>query len=312
MGYFSSRRAQSTRARLLVVGCGDIGMRAVKLLSDRYRVFALTRERERFAELQSAGIVPVLGNLDEPRSLFRLAGIADAVLHFAPPQTVGQKDLRTRNLLAALSQTSILPRRLVYISTSGVYGDRRGAWTAETTPTAPQSERAIRRCNAETQLREWAVRNQVALAILRAPGIYSEQRLPIERLRKSTPALRSEDDSFSNHIHAADLAAAAVQALHFGRPGRVYNVCDDSPAKMGDYFDLVADAHQLPRPPRIDLVTAAATLPRSLFSFMRESRRLHNTRLKKELGLELCFPSVAAFLQVLIKTGKKKPGSTPG
>lgn len=287
-----------TRARVLIIGCGDIGLRAAELLRNRYRLFALTREHSRFGELRRAGIVPVLGNLDEPRSLFRLAGIADAVLHFAPPQTYGGKDLRTRNLLAALSRSAILPRRLVYISTSGVYGDRRGAWTAETTPVAPQSERAIRRCDAETQLRKWAVRNDAALAILRAPGIYSEQRLPVERLRKATPALRPEDDSFSNHIHAADLARAAVQALRFGRPGRTYNACDDTPLKMGDYFDLVADAQQLPHPPRIDLATAAATLPRSLFSFMRESRRLHNARLKKELGFELRFQSVAQYLQV--------------
>lgn len=286
-----------TRKILLIVGCGDIGLRTAKLLGRRYRLFALTRSPERFGELRRTGIVPVLGNLDEPESLFRLAGIAAAVFHFAPPQSHDDKDFRTRNLLAALSRSSILPRRLVYISTSGVYGDRRGAWTAETTPLAPQSERAIRRCDAETQLRDWAVRNNVALAILRAPGIYSEQRLPIERIRKATPALRSEDDSFSNHIHAADLAAVAVQALHFGRPGRIYNVCDDAPLKMGDYFDLVADAQQLGRPPRIDLATAAATLPRSLFSFMRESRRLQNTRLKKELGVELRFPSIAAYLQ---------------
>ena len=285
-----------TRTRLLIVGCGDIGLRAAELLHDRYRLFALTRERSRFSELRRAGIVPVLGDLDEPGSRSRLAGIADAVLHFAPPQTHGEKDLRTRNLLAALSRSSILPRAMVYISTSGVYGDRRGAWTAETTPVAPQSERAVRRCDAETHIRKWAVRNRVAVTILRVPGIYSEQRLPVERLRKATPALRAEDDSFSNHIHAADLARAAVQALRCGRPGRIYNACDDSPLKMGDYFDLVADAQQLPRPARIDLATAAATLPRSLFSFMRESRRLQNTRLKKELGFELRFPSVTAFL----------------
>lgn len=284
------------RASVLIAGCGDIGMRAAALLRGRYRLFALTRQPSRTEELGRAGIVPVLGNLDEPKSLCRLAGLADAVLHFAPPQNHGEKDLRTRNLLAALSRSTILPRRLVYISTSGVYGDRRGAWTAETAPVAPQSERAIRRCDAETQLRAWAVRNEVALAILRAPGIYSEQRLPLERLRKATPALRVEDDSFSNHIHAADLAQAAVQALRFGRPGRIYNVCDDTPLKMGDYFDLVADARLLVRPPRIDMATAAASLPRALFSFMRESRRLHNTRLKKELYFSPCYPSVAEYL----------------
>lgn len=297
MGLFFIKSRPMTSATLLIVGCGDIGLRAAELLRGRYRLIALTRHRARCDELRRAGIVPVLGDLDEPRSLTKLAGLADALLHFAPPQNQGGKDLRTRNLLAALSRSSILPRRLVYISTSGVYGDRRGAWTDETTPVAPQSERAIRRRDAEMRLRDWAARNDIALSILRAPGIYSEERLPLERLRKGTPALLPEDDSFSNHIHAADLARAAVQALRFGRPGRIYNTCDDTPLKMGDYFDLVADACELTRPLRIDRVSAAASLPQALYSFMRESRRLPNTRLKQELGFFLCYPSVEEYLR---------------
>lgn len=285
------------KRRLLIIGCGDIGLRAGKLLEESYRILALTRDRTRFSELRNAGIVPLSGNLDSPRSLGRISGVADCVLHFAPPQAHGKHDMRTQNLLAALSRSAILPRRLVYISTSGVYGDRRGEWTAETAPLAPYSERAVRRRDAEIQLRTWASKNGVRLSILRAPGIYSEQRLPTERLRKGTPALAAGDDSFSNHIHAADLARAAVHALRFGRPGRVYNVCDDVPLKMGDYFDLVADACELARPARITLDEAAKMLPSSLFSFMRESRRLDNSRLKSELRFANAFASVAEFLR---------------
>lgn len=295
--YSSSRLKRAPKSRLLIVGCGDIGLRAAALLRNRYRILALTRDRQRFEELRELGIVPVLGNLDQAGSLRKLAGLADSILHFAPPQARGSQDARTRNLIAALSQSSILPRRLVYISTSGVYGDRRGEWTAETAPLAPHSERAIRRCDAEARLREWAARHAIDLSILRAPGIYSEHRLPTERLRRATPALRSEDDSFSNHIHASDLARAAIQALRFGRSSRVYNACDDAPLKMGEYFDLVADAKSLARPPRIDLATAAESLPGTLFSFMRESRRLENTRLKKELRFTPHYPSVVEFLR---------------
>lgn len=272
-------------------------MRAAELIGDRYRIFALTRNRERLDELRRLGLTPVVGDLDQPRTLHKLAGLADSVLHFAPPQTSGLRDLRTRNLLAALSQSLILPRRVVYISTSGVYGDRRGASTTETAPTAPHSERAIRRRDAENRLRRWAAQHAIRLSILRAPGIYSERRLPTERLRKGTPALRHEEDSYSNHIHAADLARAAIHALRFGTGGRVYNACDDTSLKMGDYFDLVADACGLTRPPRIELARAAESMPAALFSFMRESRRLENARLKKELRFTPDHPSVIEFLR---------------
>lgn len=287
--------APRDRKSILIIGCGDIGLRVAKLLLPRFRMLALTRTRA--DALRHAGITPIVGDLDDHRSLGRLAGIADVLLHFAPPRTAGRTDTRTRNLLAALSRSSILPCALVYISTSGVYGDRRGALTAETTPCRPASPRAIRRLDAERRLRDWAARNEVRLSILRAPGIYAEDRLPTERLRNGMPALAPEDDSYSNHIHADDLARAAVLALRHGRPGRVYNVCDDSRLKMGDYFDLVADYAGLPRPPRIGAEEAAKTVDAMRFSFMRESRCLDNRRSQSELRWRLQYPDVAKFLR---------------
>lgn len=289
--FFSPRCRES----VLIIGCGDIGLRAAKLLVPRFRVFALTRTRSE--ALRQAGIIPVLGDLDDRPSLVRLAGIADALLHFAPPRIVGRSDTRTRNLLAALTRSSILPRALVYISTSGVYGDRRGALTAETTPCKPESPRAIRRRDAEMRLREWAARHDVRLSILRAPGIYADGRLPTERLSKGTPVLAKDEDGYSNHIHADDLARAAVLALRHGKPGRIYNVCDDSRLRMGDYFDLVAAYAGLPRPPRISAEAAAKTVDATRFSFMRESRCLDNRRGKRELRWQLKYPDVAEFLR---------------
>lgn len=283
------------RGSVLIIGCGDIGLRAARLLMPRFRVFALTRGRT--DALRQAGIVPITGDLDDPLSLARIAGIADALLHFAPPRTAGRIDTRTRNLLAALSRSPILPRTFVYISTSGVYGDRRGALTAETTPCKPESPRAIRRLDAEQRLRNWAARNDVRLSILRAPGIYADDRLPTERLRNGTPVLASEDDSYSNHIHADDLAGAAVRALRYGSSGRIYNVCDDSRLKMGDYFDLIADYTGLPRPPRVAAQEAAKSVDPLRYSFMRESRCLDNQRGKRELRWQLQYPDVAMFLR---------------
>ena len=271
------------------MGCGDIALRTIPHLN-HYRLFALTRNRDDLASLRALNVTPIAGDLDQPATLTRLRGLADTVLHFAPPQNHGTRDLRTAKVLAALAKPSILPQRLVYISTSGVYGDCNGAWIDETHPLLAQTPRAIRRVDAERRLRLWGQRNKVCVVILRVPGIYAAERLPLERLRKATPVLRLEDDVYTNHIHADDLAQAVIAALRYGRPGRTYNIADDSELKMGDYFDLVADRFGIAHPPRISRAEAAQLIPASLLSFMSESRRLQNSRMKNELRVQLQFP----------------------
>lgn len=280
------------KQRLLIVGCGDVALRVVRLLGARYRLYALARSREKFEALRAAGIVPVTGDLDDAASLSRIAGLAQVILHFAPPPKSGREDRRTRHLLAALGKANSVPQRLVYISTSGVYGDCGGARVDETRRTAPATARAVRRVDAERYLRAWSRRCGVNLNILRVPGIYAPGRLPLERIRNGVPALRDEDDAWSNHIHADDLARIAVAALRHGRPCRVYHASDDEPMKMGTYFDLLADRFALPRPPRIAASRAEEEIPAGLLSFMGESRRLVNRRIQRELGVELRYPSV--------------------
>jgi nucleoside-diphosphate-sugar epimerase len=263
------------------------------------------RNTEQCAAWRAAGATPLLGDLDRPGSLKRLAGIADVVLHFAPPPNPpaggpdASRDSRTRYLLAALSKEKSLPQRLIYISTTGVYGDCAGARIDETRPLRPASARAQRRVDAERQLRRWGRRNGVAVSILRAPGIYAHDRLPLERLRNGTPALAAANDVFTNHIHADDLARAAVAALRHGLPNRVINACDDSDLRMGDYFDRVADAFALPHPPRLSRQDAKAALSPLQLSFMSESRRIGNRRLKEELRLRLRYPSVEDTLAAI-------------
>ena len=242
--------------------------------------------------LRMEGVVPVLGDLDRPGTLHRLAGIAQDVIHLAPPTGSGLLDQRTANLIRALTSAASLPQRLVYISTSGVYGDCDGALVDETRTVHPESERAWRRVDAERRLRAWGAETGVQISILRTPGIYAADRLPLARLAAGTPALVPEQDPYTNHIHADDLARIAIAALHRGGGGRTYNACDDSMLKMGEYFDLVADCFALPHPPRVDWRTAEARIPESMLSFMRESRRLANGRLKSELRVRLKYPSV--------------------
>ena len=278
--------------RLLIIGCGDVALRMLPRVRGRYRIYALVRSAARVAALRHCGITPIRGDLDRPETLDALAGLAHDIVHLAPPPAHGHRDTRTAHLIAALAKGRSLPQRLVYISTSGVYGDCAGQLVAETHPVRPQTERACRRADAERRLRLWGARSGVCVCVLRVPGIYAADRLPLARLRGGTPALRPEDDAYVNHVHADDLARMVVAALHRSQPNRSYNATDDAPQRMGDYFDLVADRFGLARPRRISRAEASEQLSGTLLSFMNESRRLVNRRIKDELRMRLLYPTV--------------------
>ncbi len=311
MGLMGALPARFRRERVLIVGCGDVGQRAAAVLGGgrRLTLRALTASPDRREALRAQGITPLLGNLDQPRSLARLAGLATRVLHLAPPPSGEQADWwldpRTRALVRVLLQRS-LPATLVYGSTSGVYGDQQGRWVSESTPVQPRTPRAWRRVDAEAAV-HWLGRvSGVRTTALRIPGIYANDRengTPRARLERATPVLCAADDVYTNHIHADDLARACALALWRARPQRNVNVCDDTKLKMGDYFDLAADLYRLPRPPRVPRDAAGDRLPLMLLSFMSESRRLHNRRMKTELGLQLRYPTVREGLALQVDAG---------
>jgi len=286
------------RPRLLIVGCGDVGQRVAAQLPPGVRVLALTSSPERLPGLRAQGLTPLQGNLDQPATLRRLSGLATRVLHLAPPPTENlpdwRRDPRTLALLRALRLRS-LPHAVVYGSTSGVYGDCAGEWVNEVRAVNPGTPRAQRRVDAEQQLRFFGRASGIRVHALRIPGIYAPDReggTPRPRLLKGTAVLQAEDDVYTNHIHANDLARACIAALWRGLPQRSTNVSDDTELKMGDYFDMAADLYGLPRPPRLSRSTAQQQLPLMLLSFMGESRRLDNTRLQRELRVPLRYPTV--------------------
>jgi nucleoside-diphosphate-sugar epimerase len=281
---------QFGRPRLLIVGCGDVGMRLLPLVCARFRVFAVTSSPDRCAQLRAAGAIPIVADLDHPATLRRLANLAPNVIHLAPPQPDGVLDRRTRRLVAILPAGA----SVVYVSTTGVYGDCQGQLIDETRTVAPHNARARRRVDAERVLRGWARRTGGRLAIVRAPGIYARERLPLVRLSQGTPALLAEDDVYTNHIHADDLANIVALALFRALPGRVYHAVDDTRMKMGDYFDAVADSFGLARPPRVARAQLAAEVSPIKLSFMAESRRMRNERVKRELRVRLRYPDAAA------------------
>jgi len=332
--------ARKISGKLLVIGAGDIGRRVIanpcSTVHGAARIAAATSNPANRPALKRIGATPVLANLDRPGSLKRLPRDWDALLHCAPPPARGTRDSRTRNLLRALLQRENVrhkrssltrgpssPRVLVYLSTSGVYGDCGGARISEARPVAPQNARAVRRVDAERVLARHARRGAFRLAILRVPGIYSEDRLPLARLQAGTPALASSDDVYTNHIHAADLAGIAVAALarlqrRVAPRVRIYHASDDSEMKMGDYFDLVADAFGLARPPRLPRAQIGAAVSPALLSFMNESRRLDNTRMRRELKPRLQAPTVTVGVNAAAAAAhvagtlpaQTKPGST--
>ena len=293
--------ARFRRQRVLIVGCGDVGLRTAGQLgapkTQRVRLMALTSSPERVRLLRACGITPLLGNLDDAVTLKRLAGIAHRVIHLAPSPTDRQggsgRDPRSQALVRAL-RLRTPPQALVYGSTTGVYGDCKGQRVDECRPVKPHTPRAQRRVDAENLMR-FLGRSGVRVSVLRIPGIYAPDReggTPRARLLKGTPVLVAKDDVYTNHIHADDLARACAAALWRGKPQRVVNITDDTDLKMGDYFDLAAALYGLPKPPRIARHDADAALPLMLLSFMSESRRLDNTRMKKELRLQLRYPHV--------------------
>lgn len=288
------RSRRTRRPTLLIVGCGDVGLRVLRELRGRWRVLALTSSPQRLGVLRAAGAVPLTGNLDEPATLGRLAGLADAVLHLAPPPGQGDTDRRTRALLAALARSSRV-RRIVYASTTGVYGDCGGAWIDETRATRPATDRARRRVDAEARLRWHARSSGTRVTILRVPGIYAFDREggdPRDRVRRRVPALVAADDVYTNHVHADDLARACIAALVRGPTMRTIHVNDDGQHATGDHYDRVAALAGLPPVPRLTREQASRELSPMQMSFLGESRRLVNRRLKRELRVRLRYPTI--------------------
>ncbi len=285
--------------RWLIVGSGDIARRMASLVRGPVQLFALCRDRDCAARWRELGAIPLTGNLDHPATLRRLSGLAEVVFHFAPPPTHTPDDPRTGNLIAALERGGSLPQHLIYISTTGVYGDCQGALIDETRPVCPVTPRARRRTDAERRLRAFGARSGCLVSIVRAPGIYAENRLPLKRLQQGGPIPASAEDPWTNHIHALDLARAALQAARRGRPNRIYNAVDDNRLRLGDYYERLAHHFGLPMPERLPMTTLQQRISEIHWSFMTESRQIANTRIKSELHLSWYYPTIDDLLRTI-------------
>ena len=281
--------------QLWIMGCGDIGRRVAQLYqSEGRQAIGWVRSEASLSAGQQQGIGMRTGDLDAgsffPRNAFEDADI----FWFMPPPSEGNEDSRLRRFLLAVQQA---PRRIVLISTTGVYGDCSGRWIDETEPLKPLADRAIRRLDAEVALREWGEKYVGQWVILRVPGIYAVDRLPLARLRRGEPVLEADSAPWTNRIHADDLAMVAKKAMEVAPNKSVYNVTDGHPSTMTDYFNQVADYVGLPRPPQLAMSAAAEVMSAGMLSYLAESRRIENTKMVRELAVSLRYPSLAVALQ---------------
>lgn len=283
-------------ALVVVMGCGYIGHRVAALeQSQGNRVMGLARSEKTAQRLQTFDIHPFQGDLDEPDSLKNLPINGSLLYYFVPPPSSGVTDQRMQNLVSMLISRA-LPERIVLISTTGLYGDCKGDWISEDRPPNPKTERALRRLAAEKTLVPWGQAQNVDTVILRVAGIYGPGRLPEKRLRRGEPVLCEEESPFSNRIHADDLAQACCAAARRGKAGSVYNITDGHPTTMTDYFFRVADLLGLQRPPTVSLEEASQQMGPGMLSYLSESRRIENQKMRKELKVDLRYPDLARGL----------------
>ncbi len=286
---------------MLIVGCGAVGARvATHARTQGQAVRCIVRTTASAERLRAQGFGATAIDLDHTTPGQVALTPAEPIFYFAPPPAIGRQDPRIARFLAALPSG---PRpRLVYISTTGVYGDCGGDWVDETRPANPRADRARRRWDAECRLRDWREQGRGELVILRVAGIYGPDKLPLERLRRRTPMVAAADAPWTNRIHIDDLVMVCEAAMAHGRDGEVYNVSDGAPGNMRDYFDRVADLYDLPRAPLIDHAQSAAGLSPGMLSYLAESRRIDNRKMREELALTLRYPDLASGLRACINS----------
>lgn len=279
----------------LIVGCGYIGCRlAARLRETGASVTGVVRSSDSASALAEQGVAAIRCDLDrEPLPRGSTAG--KPVYYLAPPPRGGVVDTRMERFLDGLARSG-QPQRILYISTTGVYGDCKGAWVDESRAPDPQTDRARRRWHAEQVLQDWRRRSGGGLVILRVPGIYGPGKLPLARLHRRVPMVAERDAPWTNRIHADDLVSACLAAMERGLDGEAYNACDGTPGTMTDYFNRVADMAGIERPPLISLQQARQELSPELLSYLGESRRLSNAKLARDTGWRPRYPSLASGL----------------
>lgn len=280
---------------LWIIGCGDIGRRLAKLHQSE-KISAIVHSEASAIACNELGITAYPVDFDQQIKL--PTDDAKHIYYFMPPPASGHDDTRLKQFLVKLAyKPEAIKKRIILISTTGVYGDSKGAWIDEDTPTTPKAERAHRRLSAEKHLIEWAEKTGGEYMILRVPGIYAKDRLPLARLKKGLAIVNQAEAGWTNRIHADDLAQACKAAMQCSYSNEIINICDGNPSTMTDYFNQIADYANLPRPPQISMKEAEKTLSKGMVSYLKESRRIRNDKMLKLLEINLEYPNLQSCLK---------------
>jgi len=283
----------------LILGCGDVGRRiALQLIAQGASPQSITATVvNSIDQAKKLGIKVNKLDLDQDLPSLKFCDKTYAYYTIAP-QKEGVEDQRSRGLIAALEEQNVLFKRLVLISTTGVYGDCQGEWVDELTPTAPQTERGQRRLDSEQQWLAWGEKHSVPVMILRAPGIYAFSRLPRKRLEAGTPVVKAEDCGFTNRIHADDLAMVCLNAMELASDSEVYNATDGTPGKITEYLQAAAQVLNFPALKEISMSEAQKELSAGMLSYLGESRKISNKKMLDELAVTLRYPNFKEGIKV--------------
>lgn len=296
-----------TRPPCLIAGCGYVGARLAKRLAADRDVRAVVRSDASAAGLREHGIFTLQVDLDSPgdeAEAMRAAADGASVVYLAPPPDAGTNDPRLTRFLAALSGAR--PVSLLYMSTTGVYGDTGGAVVTERAELAPASDRARRRVSAERAVVDWSATRRLRYVILRVPGIYGPHRLPLERLRRGEPVLRREDAGPGNRIHVDDLVSACIAALDTSASCTI-NVTDGDHASTTDYLCATAELAGLPPPPLVTREEAQTQISPGMLAFLNETRRVDSTRMREVLRVPLRYPDMRSGIAASLEEMRTPP-----
>ncbi len=274
-------RSSLSDGGVLVVGTGYVGRR---FLEQCRSTAVLGLSRTPVKSPQPVAIYDLDAGDDLPISLPEHY----AVLYTVPPSSAGESDARLGRLLSKLTPA---PRRFVYISTTGVYGNHDGETVDEETPVNAESGRAKRRVAAEELLRSWGTQQHCDIVILRVPGIYGPGRLGIERIRQGLPAIAERDVGPGNRIHVDDLVSCCGAALSRHAQAGIYNVGDGDHRSSTWFANELARQSGLEPPPTISMAEAEREFSPMRLSFLQESRRVDTRKMRDVLGVRLRYPN---------------------
>lgn len=278
-------------SKIIIAGCGYVGKKITKSFNDQSdRVVCLVCSDKSYKELH--GLYDTYQfNLDEVKNLPDINYLNSDIVYLVPPSSHGIDDSRIKYFLSNLDVLE-LPKKIVLISTTGVYGDCNGDWITEERQAIPGSERGLRRLSAENVLQEFCIKNKIAYVILRVPGIYGADKLPLQRLLDRKPVLKLSEAPWSNRIHVDDLVEACLCSINYSGDCHIFNISDDLPSSMTDYFFQVARNKGIELPPQLSMNECEQIFSTNMMSYLRESKKIDNTLMKKELGVVLQYPTL--------------------